>query len=257
MNPLVVRSCAFGTGHEKICVPLTAPDTPSLRQQAKAAIHAGCDLVEWRVDALRDGLNIDVMRPALRALREEVGEKPILFTFRTKEEGGLAPASWEAYEALYRAAVEEPDGADLFDVELNRGEERVTKLARDIQEKSGWVVMSYHDFHKTPEQTEIQDIFRRMAEKGADIGKVAVMPQTKRDVLTLMQAAAWASEMYKDRLFIAISMGPLGMLSRLAGYLTGSCLTFGTAGRSSAPGQPPAGALRAALSLLPGEEIEP
>lgn len=257
MNPLLVRSCAFGTGHEKICVPLTAPDTPSLRQQAKAAIHAGCDLVEWRVDAMKDGLHIDVMRPALRALREEVGEKPILFTFRTKEEGGLAPASWEAYEALYRAAVEEPDGADLFDVELNRGEERVTKLARDIQEKSGWVVMSYHDFHKTPEQTEIQDIFRRMAEKGADIGKVAVMPQTKRDVLTLMQAAAWASEMYKDRLFIAISMGPLGMLSRLAGYLTGSCLTFGTAGRSSAPGQPPAGALRAALSLLPGEEIEP
>lgn len=257
MNPLVVRSCAFGTGHEKICVPLTAPDTPSLRQQAKAAIHAGCDLVEWRVDAMKDGLAIDVMRPALRALREEVGEKPILFTFRTKEEGGLAPASWEAYEALYRAAVEEPDGADLFDVELNRGEERVTKLARDIQEKSGWVVMSYHDFHKTPEQTEIQDIFRRMAEKGADIGKVAVMPQTKRDVLTLMQASAWASEMYKDRLFIAISMGPLGMLSRLAGYLTGSCLTFGTAGRSSAPGQLPAGALRAALSLLPGEEIEP
>lgn len=257
MNPLVVRSCAFGTGHEKICVPLTAPDTPSLRQQAKAAIHAGCDLVEWRVDAMKDGLAIDVMRPALRALREEVGEKPILFTFRTKEEGGLTPAAWDEYEALYRAAVEEPDGADLFDVELNRGEERVTKLARDIQEKSGWVVMSYHDFHKTPEQTEIQDIFRRMAEKGADIGKVAVMPQTKRDVLTLMQASAWASEMYKDRLFIAISMGPLGMLSRLAGYLTGSCLTFGTAGRSSAPGQPPAGALRAALSLLPGEEIEP
>ena len=91
MNPLLVRSCAFGTGHEKICVPLTAPDTPSLRQQAKAAIHAGCDLVEWRVDAMKDGLAIDVMRPALRALREEVGEKPILFTFRTKEEGALRP----------------------------------------------------------------------------------------------------------------------------------------------------------------------
>ena len=257
MNPLVVRSCAFGTGHEKICVPLMAADIPALRQQAKAAIKAGCDLVEWRVDALKDGLHLDVMRPALRALREEMGEKPILFTFRTKEEGGLAPVAWDEYAALYRAAVEEPNGADLFDVELNRGEERVTKLARDIQEKSGWVVMSYHDFHKTPEQTEIQDIFRRMAEKGADIGKVAVMPQTKQDVLTLMQAAVWAGETYKDRLFIAISMGPLGMLSRLAGYLTGSCLTFGTAGRSSAPGQLPTEALRAALSLLPGEEIEP
>ena len=256
MNPLLVRSCAFGTGHEKICVPLMAPDTPSLRQQAKAAIHAGCDLVEWRVDALRDGLNIDVMRPALWALREEVGEKPILFTFRTKEEGGLAPASWEAYEALYRAAVEEPDGADLFDLEVNRGEERVTALMQAMKQKGGHVVMSYHDFHKTPEQTAIQAIFRRMAEKGADIGKVAVMPQTKRDVLTLMQAAVWAGETYKDRLFIAISMGPLGMLSRLAGYLTGSCLTFGTAWRSAAPGQPPAGSLRAALSLLPGEERE-
>lgn len=257
MNPLVVRGCAFGMGHEKICVPLMAADIPALRQQAKAAIHAGCDLVEWRVDALKDGLHLDVMRPALRALREEVGEKPILFTFRTKEEGGLTPAAWDAYAALYRAAVEEPNGADLFDLEINRGEERVTALMQAIKQKGGYVVMSYHDFHKTPEQTAIQAIFRRMVKKGADIGKVAVMPRTKQDVLTLMQAAAWAGETYKDRLFIAISMGPLGMLSRLSGYLTGSCLTFGTAGRSSAPGQLPTEALRAALSLLPGEEIEP
>lgn len=256
MNPLLVRSCEFGTGHEKICVPLMASDIPALRQQAKAAIKAGCDLVEWRVDALKDGLHLDVMRPALRALREEMGEKPILFTFRTKEEGGLTPAAWEAYEALYRAAVEEPNGADLFDLELNRGEERVTALMQAIRQKGGYVVMSYHDFHKTPEQTAIQAIFRRMAEAGADIGKVAVMPQTKQDVLTLMQAAAWASETYGETLFIAISMGPLGMLSRLAGYLTGSCLTFGTAGRSSAPGQLPAKTLRAALSLLPGGERE-
>lgn len=55
MNPLVVRGCAFGMGHEKICVPLMAADIPALRQQAKAAIKAGCDLVEWRVDALKDG----------------------------------------------------------------------------------------------------------------------------------------------------------------------------------------------------------
>ena len=88
MNPLLVRSCAFGTGHEKICVPLMAPDTPSLRQQAKAAIHAGCDLVEWRVDAMKDGLAIDVMRPALRALREEVGEKTHFIYVPHERRGG-------------------------------------------------------------------------------------------------------------------------------------------------------------------------
>ena len=45
-------------------------------------------------------------------------------------------------------------------------------------------------------------------------------------------------------------MGQRGMVSRLCGEITGSCLTFGTWGAASAPGQPSVDELRAALRLL-------
>jgi 3-dehydroquinate dehydratase-1 len=71
-------------------------------------------------------------------------------------------------------------------------------------------------------------------------------------VLELMEASVRMAEGLADRPFIALSMGSLGMVSRISGILTGSCLTFGTAGEASAPGQPDAKRLKAALGLLAG-----
>ena len=75
------------------------------------------------------------------------------------------------------------------------------------------------------------------------------MPVERRDVLTLMQATL---DRYaeSETPLITMSMGALGCVSRLCGELTGSCLTFGTAGEASAPGQIPAGALRTALEIV-------
>ena len=70
-----------------------------------------------------------------------------------------------------------------------------------------------------------------------DITKLAVMPKCRRDVLRLLEAAVEMEEEKGDRPCITMSMGNLGMISRIAGSLTGSALTFGTAGRASAPGQ--------------------
>jgi 3-dehydroquinate dehydratase-1 len=75
-----------------------------------------------------------------------------------------------------------------------------------------------------------------MQELGAHLCKIAVMPKDSGDVLELLQAA---NDFNKegDCPFAAISMGPLGKVSRFAGGLFGSALTFASAGRPSAPGQ--------------------
>ena len=85
---------------------------------------------------------------------------------------------------------------------------------------------------------------------GADIPKIAVMPQSKKDVLTLLAATEEMASEHADRPIITISMGKDGMISRLCGEVFGSALTFGTAGKASAPGQINVDELRQVLEMF-------
>ena len=91
---------------------------------------------------------------------------------------------------------------------------------------------------------------RRAQALGADIPKLAVMPRSDADVLALLSASVAWREDGADRPFITIAMGPRGVVSRVACALTGSCMTFGAAGQTSAPGQLPAQELRAILDAM-------
>ena len=88
-----------------------------------------------------------------------------------------------------------------------------------------------------------------MAKWGADICKIAVMPQSPQDVLTLLQATYDVSQII-DRPVITMSMGKTGVVSRLAGSTFGSAVTFGAAQKTSAPGQIDANELRKILAIL-------
>ena len=92
--------------------------------------------------------------------------------------------------------------------------------------------MSNHDFFKTPSKEEIISRLCAMQEKGADIPKIAVMPQSKKDVLTLLSATNEMVEEHANRPIITMSMAATGVISRLAGEVFGSCLTFGAAQKS-------------------------
>ncbi|HCI83158.1 MAG TPA: 3-dehydroquinate dehydratase, partial [Lachnospiraceae bacterium] len=74
------------------------------------------DLVELRADIYPfDG--IQELSESLRRLRKAVGDKPILFTFRTKEEGGNRDVSFDLYREMNLCAAQE--GADLIDLQLS------------------------------------------------------------------------------------------------------------------------------------------
>ena len=89
-----------------------------------------------------------------------------------------------------------------------------------------------------------------MQELGADIPKIAVMPQNKKDVLTLLAATDEMASEYADRLIITMSMSGTGVISRLCGEVFGSALTFGAVGKVSAPGQMGIEDLTTVLGLL-------
>ena len=75
-----------------------------------------------------------------------------------------------------------------------------------------------------------------MEEMGADVAKLAVIPRSRQDVLDLLQATVTADERMNIPV-VTMSMGGLGVVSRLCGSLTGSAMTFAAVGETSAPGQ--------------------
>lgn len=247
--PVTVRGTTLGAGRPKVIVPLTASTTDELLAQAEAALAAGPDLVEWRVDHLGGGaVSPAVAAAAGRELRAAVGDLPLLVTIRTSAEGGLAAVTDDDYVAVYRAVLD-AGVADLLDVEVMRDEATVRTLV-DLAHAAGAVVVaSNHDFDATPAQDELVRRLLLMAERGADVLKIAVMPRDAGDVLTLL-AATWETSGRTDKPLITMSMAGTGVASRIAGGVFGSAATFGMVGRASAPGQVEVGALRAALDVV-------
>ena len=80
--------------------------------------------------------------------------------------------------------------------------------------------------------------------------EIAVMPQNKRDVLTLLSATEEMVTDYADRPIITMSMAGTGVISRLCGEVFGSSMTFGAAKKASAPGQMGVEDLSTVLGLL-------
>lgn len=246
---VTVRNIKIGTGRPKICVPLVAKDEMELQAALEQLENSPFDLVEWRADFYRDVEQEEARRKAFEKIRRKIGERPLLFTFRTAAEGGNREISNAAYFSLNRA-VGESALADLVDIEISRDEEQAADLGEILHSRGVYAIGSNHDFEKTPATEEMIRQLCRMQELDMDITKLAVMPQCRRDVLRLLEAAVAMEEEKGDRPCITMSMGELGMISRIAGNLTGSALTFGTAGFASAPGQLPAEAVAELLELL-------
>jgi 3-dehydroquinate dehydratase-1 len=249
MNPVIVRNVSIGEGRPKICVPIVGKTTEEIISEAGTFSSIPVDVVEWRVDWFDDVFETEKVIETAKALRETLGETPILFTFRTSKEGGEKAISDEDYVALNKAICES-GYVDLIDVEAFTGDKIVTKMIENAHTCGVKVVGSNHDFHKTPEKEEIIKRLCKMQDLGADIPKIALMPESKQDVLTLLSATLEMSENHADRPIITMSMAGTGVISRLAGESFGSALTFGAASKASAPGQVGVNELKQVLDII-------
>ncbi|HEV2686054.1 MAG TPA: type I 3-dehydroquinate dehydratase, partial [Actinomycetota bacterium] len=148
------------------------------------------------------------------------------------------------YEAVCAARC-----VDVIDYELSQPSEAFERLRAASRRHEMAMVASYHNFRSTPAIEVLLAKFREAQTRGADVGKVAVMPESPADVLTLLAATYQASASIEIPL-ISMSMGGYGSVSRMIGGVFGSALTFAVGKSSSAPGQIPIEELRTVLATV-------
>ena len=274
----------LGQGMPKICIPIVERTQADIVAIAAELGHSVADLVEWRADYYEDLQCPDRLRETVGKLGKALGDKELLFTIRTSDEGGEQQIAFADYASILVAVADLPE-IHYVDVEMFSG---MRGQSQEVWERAGshswmreqtenhiqiWecedheayvpvkgllrqlhhkvtVIGSYHDFEKTPSATEITKRLVLMRRLGADIPKMAVMPQKQDDVLALMTATWEAKKLMDPVPIITMSMGGMGVISRVAGESFGSAVTFGCMGKASAPGQIDVDQLQHMLTIL-------
>lgn len=249
MIPVKVRNIVIGEGIPKICVPIVGVTKADIIAEAQTFDSIPVDVAEWRVDWFEHAFDAEAVLGVLKDLREVLGDTVLLMTFRTAKEGGEKSIDEKTYAALNIKAAQS-GYVDLIDVEIFTGDELVSRIIKEAHRAGVKVIGSNHDFEKTPKKEDIVGRLRKMQELDADLPKIAVMPKSKRDVLTLLAATEEMYTEYADRPIITMSMAGTGVISRLCGEVFGSALTFGAAAKASAPGQMDVRDLHTVLHLL-------
>ncbi|HAV2933579.1 TPA: type I 3-dehydroquinate dehydratase [Acinetobacter baumannii] len=220
----------------KTIVPITAKNKEQALAQAQVIANtADADLAEFRIDLLSFASDTKQVIALGHELKKILGNKPMIATIRTKNEGGQLEISDADYGKTYQAYLKNPF-MDWLDVEMFRDQKVVSEIVQKAHQKKVLVVMSNHDFQKTPSQDEIEKRLLKQDQMGADVLKIAVMPKSKQDVFTLMNATLKVSQQTTKPL-LTMSMGQLGTISRVATANMGGSYSFGMIGEASAPGQ--------------------
>ncbi len=234
-SPIQINTCA-------ICVPIVGPTVEDILSQVQEAVQAKLDLIELRPDMWMKGshLHEEEYIPTIVNLVEDLHYRykkmPILFTWRTLAEGGETPLSSKNYQNLLQVVVDQ-NLVQAIDVELFAYTDRIGQIIKEAHHQNIQTVMSYHNFQSTPKLEILHGYAERMISAGASVIKFALMPTTSDDVLSVLQFTKELTQRYPQLPRITMSMGQLGQMTRTCGNVFGNCLTFGTLGQASAPGQ--------------------
>ena len=236
MSCITIGGCSIGEGRPKVIIPIVEHTESRILETASQFSTLQADCVEWRVDHFDDARTPGAVARCLAKLRVILRDKLLLVTFRTKTEGGEQALSHPEYLA-FLSLILDTDCADLLDIEFFTAGADLPKLVEQAHSAGVAVVCSSHDFAKTPPRAELVERMVQMQQAGADLPKVAVMPQSRIDVLELLAATAEMADQHPETPVITMSMGALCAGSRLAGETFGSAMTFANPGQASAPGQ--------------------
>lgn len=247
-KPLYIKNRILGQGKPLVCVPIMESTKDGIIREAKRLISHSVEMVEWRVDAFEQVQNLNAIHEVLTELQPLFTDTILIYTFRSRQQGGLLDLKEDVVYDIHQIAAES-NAADLIDVELFTSK-RPQKEIRILQNMGAYVIASHHDFEQTPKPEVMRELLSQLKESGADIIKLAVMPQSVEDVLSLLAETVAFHQIYPELPLITMSMGSLGCISRVAGETFGSCVTFGALGQSSAPGQLPMEELVQVLNTL-------
>ncbi len=247
-KPFDIKGIRFGEGRPVVCIPVVARGHAEIVEKIRELVSAKVQMIEWRADCFDFFDQPDEVRAILEEIRPIVSDTVMLFTLRTKPQGGLADIGEK--KILYLDEIAAKSGSiDLIDLEyfeLSRPEREINRL----RQMGVRVISSHHDFERTPEDVIMRKVMDLMHQSGADIAKLAVMPDSADDLIRLLRLTNDTKQKYPDMPIVTIAMGSIGVVSRVTGEVFGSCITFGACGEGSAPGQLQADRLTDVLDAL-------
>jgi 3-dehydroquinate dehydratase I len=249
-RPIEVQGKPLGKGALPIIItPLVGKTREALLDEVAAIVPKKPDLLEWRIDFFADIGDAKAVIAGALAIRQAAHGIPVLLTRRNVTEGGNPiPIAEPAVVAMYVAACE-ARCVEIIDYELSNAPADLQRLREVSKANAIALIMSYHNFQMTPDAATLDSKFAAAKRLGADVAKVAVMPKTEQDVLALLAATDRARQSI-DIPLISMSMGGIGSLSRMIGWVYGSAATFAVGKSSSAPGQVSIEDLRVMLALI-------
>lgn len=247
-NVLTVKNKVIGTGKPMICISVMDKKTEDIVPEIKRLIELGVEMIEWRVDAFEGVESPNAVREVLKFVEPIIKETIFVFTFRSKEQGGECSLSQDKVFDLHMVAAESKV-VDFIDVEYFYTDDADVEVFK-LQKMGTKVITSHHDFHETPSADVLYMLLEQMKHSNADIVKLAMMPNSVDDVLRLLAETNHFHNRYPEQPLITMSMGKLGMISRISGETFGSCVTFGAGKSASAPGQIPIEDLKHMLNVL-------
>jgi len=207
----------------KVCIPIVETTVEKALIAIKE-VNRWADLIELRADYLK--------RVKLSLLLEN-RRKPFIVTNRRKEEGGKHKGEERKRLTVLQEAIDL--GADYIDVELASERSSLQGLIRN--KKGTQVILSFHDFRRTPSLKELQSLLGQMVRSGADVIKIVSFARSWEDNLTILSLIPFAKA--RRRKIVAFCMGEKGKISRLFSPLLGAAWTYASLSRvkASAPGQ--------------------
>jgi 3-dehydroquinate dehydratase-1 len=233
-----------------ICAPLTGKTHDEIIAECRKLLPAQPDLLEWRADFFAGINHIEQVLQLLHSLKYEMGPIPLLFTVRSALEGGNPHLNLSSSEKRNLcSAVCQSGFLQYFDTELSNPADEIDYIREITRAHEVQLILSYHNFECTPNQPFLIEKFEQAHKFQADVGKVAVMPHSLEDVLDFMKSVSFIHKNI-DLPIIAISMGDLGVMTRLFGWMFGSQLTFAAGENSSAPGQMPIQDVQAVIQMV-------
>ena len=240
------------TGNDKlplICTPLVGRTRESVLDEVQAVIAKKPDLLEWRVDLFQGIADSAAVVALALDIRQAAGGIPVLFTRRSIREGGEKIALDEDGVLALYGAVMARRAAELIDFEMANDPAHIAQVRSQASASGIQLVLSFHNFQATPSHEQLCQRFAQAQALGADVAKVAVMPQRLEDVLTLLSATLESSQQL-DIPLVSMSMGGYGSLTRLFGWTFGSAMSFAIGAAASAPGQVPIEDMNAVLEIV-------
>jgi len=111
-------------------------------------------------------------------------------------------------------------GAAWVDLEIETSIEWRKPLIELARSKRCKVIISWHCFGKTPAESDLYQIVDSLYTAGADVAKIACLSNSRKDSARLMSLYS------KYNNLIAIGMGRIGVISRIASLQLGAPFTF-------------------------------